>query len=140
MGNKIWYYKNKDKALAYQKIYRLEKADDIKRRRESYRLNHIEQTILTATRNHARKRNLEFNLELTDILIPEYCPYLNIPIIRKYGVGRQFDAPSIDRLDSTKGYIKGNIQIISDLANRMKSNSTKEQLIIFATNVLKLHD
>lgn len=47
-------------------------------------------------------------------------------------------SPSIDRKDSSKGYIKGNVWVISSIANRMKWNATKEQLLTFCQGVLSL--
>jgi myo-inositol catabolism protein IolC len=38
---------------------------------------------------------------------------------------------SLDRVDSTKGYIVGNIQFISAAANMAKNNMTHEQMIEF---------
>ena len=38
------------------------------------------------------------------------------------------NSASIDRFDTTAGYIKGNVWIISDKANRMKSNATIEEI------------
>jgi len=48
------------------------------------------------------------------------------------GNGGQDNSPSLDRIDSTKGYIPGNVMIMSNLANKMKSNATIEQLNQFS--------
>jgi hypothetical protein len=41
---------------------------------------------------------------------------------------------SLDRIDSSKGYIKGNVWIISHKANTMKSASTLEEFLLMAQN------
>jgi len=38
------------------------------------------------------------------------------------------NSPSLDRLDNTKGYIKGNIVVISNKANRLKGDATLQEL------------
>jgi hypothetical protein len=48
-------------------------------------------------------------------------------------------SPSIDRIDSTKGYIKDNIQVLSFLGNRMKNSATPDQLLTFAKNIISLY-
>ena len=53
------------------------------------------------------------------------CPIMGTEFIR--GEPRN-NSPSLDRIDNDKGYVPGNIQIISNLANKMKHNATKEQL------------
>lgn len=81
-------------------------------------------------KKRAKEKGLEFNLTLDDIPpIPDVCPVLGIPIIPNDGVNAPTDnSPSIDRIDSTKGYVKGNIRIISNRANRIKADATVEEL------------
>ena len=54
----------------------------------------------------------------------------------KFDRGNKKYSPSIDRIEPELGYIKSNIQIICTLANQMKWNSTKEELIQFCKGVL----
>jgi hypothetical protein len=97
----------------------------------------LEYLIWYRAKNNAKEHGREFNLEVEDIVIPKKCPYLNIDLVFDITNSNFENYFSIDRIDSTKGYIKGNIQIISRLANTMKNNATNEQLITFAKNILK---
>ena len=62
---------------------------------------------------------------------PKVCPVLGIEL--DWGMnGNQPNSPSLDRIDPTKGYIPGNVMIMSGLANAMKQNATPEQLKQFS--------
>ena len=86
--------------------------------------------MLCNIKKRAKTKGFEFNLTLDDIPpIPTICPVLGIPIIVNDGYhGPSDNSPSIDRIDSTKGYVKGNIRIISNRANRIKADATVEEL------------
>ena len=94
--------------------------------------------ILYRAKQNALDKKMDFNLTIEDISIPERCPYLDIPISTNFDDRYQDNYYSIDRIDSTKGYIKGNVQVVSLLANIIKNKATNEQLIVFAQNVLKI--
>ena len=93
--------------------------------KENYKNNTREYNIWHRAKTRSKASGLEFNLELTDIVIPELCPVFKVPFI----TGDTDLTPSIDRIDPTKGYIKGNIIIISNKANRIKSNATPEEIM-----------
>lgn len=104
----------------------------------TYKEQNVQRKILGDARASAKRKGLEFNLTIEDIIIPTHCKYLGTPLKLELGRGLVWSNPSIDRIDSSKGYTKDNVQIISRKANTMKNCSTAEELIIFATNVLKL--
>lgn len=95
--------------------------------------------LFQRAKSNGRTSGREVSITLDDIIIPEKCPYLNIPLTCTVTSKRTHSNISIDRIDSAKGYIKGNVQVISFLANLMKSNATEEQLIAFAKGVLRIH-
>ena len=81
------------------------------------------QKIYDRAKTRATRKGREFNIEIEDIVIPDLCPVFGVPLVEDTEY-----APSIDRIDSSKGYIKGNIQIISRRANLLKNNATIEEL------------
>lgn len=88
-------------------------------------------------RSH-RDEGFRFNITVDDIVIPERCPLLDIPLSTD---PKDKDEPNYytgDRIDSSKGVVKGNIQVISLRANKMKNKATELELLTFATNGLKL--
>jgi hypothetical protein len=91
-------------------------------------------------KSRAAQSGLEFNLNKEDIKIPIQCPVLGIPLSTHKGTsGGRDNSPALDRVDNSKGYIKGNVLVISHLANMMKSSANKEQLIKFSEWVQKTY-
>lgn len=76
----------------------------------------------------APRKGLEFSIIREDITIPEYCPVLGIKLVFDNTGGFQDSSPSIDRIDSAKGYTPDNIIITSWRANRIKTDATIEEL------------
>jgi len=73
-------------------------------------------------KKRAEKTNIIFDIQLEDIIIPKKCPVFDFEFIVGKGKGPTDMSPSLDRIDNTKGYIKGNIQVISFKANRIKND------------------
>lgn len=134
------YRKSRRKeAIVYGKKYREENREKIvKRKREAWSMLNPERKMYTQARNRAKRNGLDFNIEVSDIIVPEYCPLLGIKLFP--GTKDNYrSSPSLDRIDPTKGYIKGNVNVISSIANTMKSNATKQELLTFANNIIKVY-
>lgn len=79
-------------------------------------------------RYHCKKNGIPFDLEASDLVIPEICPVLGIPLKVSEDSGPKYNSPSIDRIRPELGYVKGNIAVISQKANQIKNNATLEEL------------
>jgi hypothetical protein len=91
--------------------------------------NNQGKVMLHSAKQRAKQRELEFSITSDDIVIPDICPVLGIKIEQGIGTrSRKRSSPSLDRIDNTKGYIKGNVRVISDRANSLKSDATIEEL------------
>jgi hypothetical protein len=77
----------------------------------------------------------EFALYVKSIA-PEKCPVFGVKFAET-GNGYSPWSPSIDKIIPEKGYARGNIQIISYMANAMKRDASIKQLIQFAYWILK---
>jgi hypothetical protein len=122
--------------LKYQK----KNKEQIKLSRNKWRLDNYEKDLFMQIRKRCKRENIPFNLELSDISIPSHCPYLHTKLTKIGGQGRVWTNPSLDRINPSLGYTKGNVEIISMKANLMKAHATKEELISFAISILDMYD
>lgn len=107
-----------------------------KKRAKDYRDSNMNKVLLANAKKRSIIKNIEFNLTIEDIIIPEYCPILNIPIKIGASMEERDNSPSLDRVNNDLGYIKGNVKVISNLANSMKRNLSKELLEVFSKNIM----
>jgi hypothetical protein len=99
----------------------------------------IKKEICIKAKRNSKVKKCEFNLTPEDIVVPEFCPYFKYKLSFNKKDCRKPFYYSIDRIDSSKGYIKGNVQIISKFANTMKSSATEEELLSFAKGVIDMY-
>lgn len=114
-----------------RQTYKSKQSEDYKKyhsdKTAKWRNNNIEKAMLSRARSRAKNSNLEFNLTIEDIRIPEICPVLGIVLEKSCGIACD-NSPSIDRIDSKSGYTKDNIVFISYKANRMKNDASLQEI------------
>lgn len=140
--NRRYYHSNKERDRERRRKYHQANRERIINRvsqwndlhaqeRKSYKLEYKEKNIrsimLSTARRRAADRGLEFDLQITDVAIPEKCPVLGLDL--KASTGRmQNCSPTLDRIDSSRGYTRDNVRVISWRANRLKSDATIEEV------------
>lgn len=122
----------------HHNVYSKNKQEHLKKA-ITYRENNWGMKMLNQARYSAKRKNLPFNLDENDIVIPTHCKYLNILLTQNLGSGVVWSNTSLDRIDSSLGYVKGNVEVISRKANTMKNMATAEELVIFAKNILAIY-
>lgn len=113
---------NSEKLLKYGRDYQKSRRLDF-----NYRL----QMLINASKQRAKNKNRDHSITVEDIkaIYPSdgCCPIFGMKL-EFNNAGFRENSPSIDRIDSTKGYTPNNIQIISWKANRIKGYASVEEL------------
>lgn len=124
-------YENGGKAAKaeYDKLNR--QRPDVREQRRQYcaarRIKHWGKQKAAELKLRARNLGVPFDLVPGDLVVPATCPVLGIPL--SFGVRKQHLAsPSVDRVVPSKGYVRGNIVVISLRANILKNNATIDEL------------
>jgi hypothetical protein len=100
----------------------------------------VEVKMLRRAKSRAKSRNLDFDIDLSDVVIPTHCPVLGTELKMYSGQsGGRMNSPSLDRIHNDRGYVKGNVMVVSHQANMMKSSASIEQLVMFAKWIIKTH-
>lgn len=86
---------------------------------------------------NAIKSGKEFTIDFGDLTFPTHCPVLGLEL-DYFCDGKQENSVTFDRVDPSKGYIKGNVVMISWRANRIKNDGTAEEHLRIA-HFMKQH-
>lgn len=97
----------------------------------------------------AKRRSLDFTVTieyLSDLFESQgrKCALSGLPLEMPVGTGvggalTTPNSPSLDRIDSTKGYVEGNVQWLNKYANIMKNDLSNTQFIAFCHTVSERH-
>lgn len=85
--------------------------------------------MLKAAKQRAKQQNVPFGLTENDFEIPVYCPVLGTLLSRSLGSkGPGHNSPTLDRIIPSRGYVPGNVVVISNRANRAKNDLSADEL------------
>ena len=89
--------------------------------------------MMTNARGRARRKGLPFDLSYTylDSIWPKdnLCPVFGFEM--KFNRGKQgayYNSPTLDRIIPSKGYVEGNVIVISNKANCIKSDAEPKEM------------
>jgi hypothetical protein len=94
----------------------------------------LKRYLCKGAKSRCKKNGLLFDITERDFEIPFTCPLLGYVLIPSRGLIAP-NSPSLDRKDPRKGYVRGNVWVISYRANAAKSNLTLEELQMLVTNL-----
>lgn len=125
--------------LALQHRYVL-KGEEILKQCRQWNYDNPEKRLLITAKARAKKKDIKFDLDLQDIVIPQKCPVLDIPIIlnKKQRMGP--NSPSLDRIIPSRGYVKGNVIVVSNRANLLKKDASIDELVKLARFYKRYND
>ena len=126
-----------DAQRAAQKRYRDKRKHD-----PEALLYHLRYQMRANAKKRAEVAGLPFSLSVHDIVIPEVCPVLGVPLAVPTGEkdGPQDNSPSLDRIRPALGYVPGNVRVISYKANRLRNNGTFVELMQVVIDAARIHN
>ena len=95
--------------------------------KKDYWARPLERVMYDRAKSRAKKFGIVFDLDPEDIVIPELCPVLGIPLFKGDRVISD-NTPSLDKIIPSLGYTKGNVVVISYKANRIKSDANYKDI------------
>src|SRR6185312_6065163 len=78
--------------------------------------------MLKDAKRRSKDKGIECSITENDFDIPKTCPISLIELQCNVG-GLKPNSPTLDRIDNSKGYIQGNVRVISNRANAMKRDA-----------------
>lgn len=138
MRNRAEYYrqqyvKRKPKMQAYFAENRdrlLKQMREYKQHKRGTDIAWVKRVMFNNAKSRAKTRGIPFTIKFEDVYWPSCCPVFKTSFNFWGSLRRGYSdwLPSFDRIDPKKGYVPGNVQIISARANRLKCDATVDEL------------
>lgn len=100
----------------------------------------ISLSLWNSIKSGAKERDIDFSIDIEyawGIYLNQNrkCAYTGIDIYFSSNINHQRGNASLDRIDSSKGYIKGNVQWIHKDINRMKNDFSEEVFLSYCKKI-----
>lgn len=118
-------YKEKER-INNSKDYIKHRDNRVRKQRE-WRESDVARSLFLTAKNRAKFEGIPFDITIEDIIVPEFCPALGLELMMNRCKPGD-NSPSLDRLNPSKGYVRGNVAVISFKANTIKSNANLDEL------------
>ena len=97
-------------------------------------LNGRAKILVNNAKIRSRKKNLDFDISVADVyekIVTGVCEFTGISFDYSYGKDRFLNAysPSIDKIDSKKGYTKDNIRLVLTSVNRALGEDGEDEML-----------
>ncbi len=134
---RLWRQANPEKAKERDRSWASKNKDKIRaKNKKRYNEISIDKRIKLLLKT-ARLTNKEYNLTEEHLMglwqkQNGLCSYTKLPLV---ATANQFNTVSLDRIDSNKGYLIGNVHLVCIAINRMKLNYSEELFLLLCHNV-----
>lgn len=135
-SNNAWVARNRQQQRDANNLCYANNRERILKRERFLRGQDIKKYLLKGARIRARKSGLLFDITANDFEVPFMCPLLGYMLLLSAGKIAP-NSPSLDRKDPKKGYVRGNVWVISHRANAAKNDLTLEEIQMLAANLTR---
>lgn len=112
---------------------------DYRKRYDGGEMRYRLRAAFHAARARARMRGIQFDLQLADLGSPTHCAVTGIEfnMTRSFRQGNIF-VPSLDRIDPTLGYVRGNVRVVCHGYNLAKHTGTDSDVLKLARALVRM--
>lgn len=141
--SKAYYEANREKLLARQKARHATNPEKRRAYSKAYRATNPERawciSAVSASRKRARAKGIPHTVDRAylESIWTDTCPVLGVPFNLAVGSGVGSDSATLDCFDPVKGYVPGNVCIISHRANTIKYDVTDPTIIERVTHYVR---
>ncbi len=141
-GSEEEWYKSEEYKILFKKYWSKYNKHKNRERKANLPILYKAEMLLYFSRVRSKQKNIEHDLDKNWILdrIKKGCVKTGLPFIIDHIKKRHLFAPSIDRIDNSRGYTKDNCQLVYWGYNTTKAEFTDDDVYIMAKAYIEKND